>query len=171
MRGIKTLFLKVMLFNIIIILLCSIGVYVIVNYKFNTPKYEITVINLEFPKFLLSKDPERDLLKVLDYYNIQHPDIVYAQAVLETGYFKSNLYLENNNLFGLYDSKNNEYFKFDHWSKSVLGYINSIQYKYDSTYNNNYYDFLHNLGYAEDPDYNTKLKIIVNKNDKTRSTK
>ena len=32
---------------------------------------------------------------------IKHPEIVYAQAILETGHFKSVIFKENNNLFGM----------------------------------------------------------------------
>jgi uncharacterized FlgJ-related protein len=38
--------------------------------------------------------------KILEY-NIKYPDIVFAQAVLESGHFKSVLFRNNNNLFGM----------------------------------------------------------------------
>lgn len=38
---------------------------------------------------------------------------VMAQAVLETGNFKSRVCREYNNLFGLYDSRHKDYFRFE----------------------------------------------------------
>ena len=102
--------------------------------------------------------PEVALYDALLYYDIKYPDIVYAQAVLETGWFTSRLCLENNNLFGLYDSTNECYYKFDNWYESVLAYKNKVQYKY--TDGEDYYLFLKNLPYAEDSTYIDKVKSI-----------
>ena len=33
--------------------------------------------------------------------DIEYPDIVFAQAMLESGYMSSTIYLENNNLLGM----------------------------------------------------------------------
>lgn len=119
-------------------------------------------IKLEQPEFLLSDKPDSNLLmEALDYYDIKHPHIVYAQAILETGYFRSRVCREYNNLFGLYDSKKRDYYRFNHWSESVVAYMNCIQYKYKPQ--TDYYVFLTEIGYAEDSLYIDKLKKIVNK--------
>lgn len=101
-------------------------------------------------------------------YEIYHPEIVFAQAVLETGYFSSRIAVEYNNLFGLIDNKTGRYYKFNHWRESVEAYKRHIQRRYEPP--DNYYQFLNNIGYAEDIDYIRKLKIIVNrhKNDNKR---
>lgn len=121
-------------------------------------KSDTIEIKLEQPEFLLSDNPARDLPKVLEYYDVQHPDIVRAQAILETGHFRSKVFLEYNNLFGLYNSSKKEYFKFNHWTESVLAYLKFIQYRYKPP--NDYYQFLENIGYAEDPLYVSKLKKV-----------
>ena len=108
----------------------------------------------------MSDNPEKDLPKVLNYYGVMYPDIVRAQAILETGHFRSKVFREYNNLFGLYDSKNKDYFKFNHWTESVVAYLNCIQYRYKPP--NNYYQFLEEIGYAEDPNYISKVKTLVN---------
>lgn len=110
------------------------------------------------PEFF-NKSPEEGLMEALRYYGIHHPKIVYAQAILETGHFKSDLCVNNNNLFGLYDSSRKKYYDFNHWSESVLMYKQLVQYKYKPP--NDYYKFLDNIGYAEDPHYINKLKRIV----------
>lgn len=116
-----------------------------------------------YPDFF-DKTPQEGLMGALEYYNVKHPQIVYAQAVLETGNFKSNLCLNSNNLFGLYNSRKKQYYRFNHWAESVVAYLNYIQYRYKPP--NDYYKFLSDIGYAEDPNYINKLKGIVSRNDK-----
>lgn len=94
---------------------------------------------------------------VLQEYNVLHRDIVIKQFILETGWGKSYNFKERNNLFGLYDSRKHQYFEFNHWTESVIGYRDLVQFKYEG---GNYYKFLKDLGYAEDPEYINKLKKI-----------
>lgn len=129
------------------------------------PPLEIVIVE-EAPTFK-DKSPKEGLSEALEYYGILHPKIVYAQAILETGHFKSSACINDNNLFGLYDSKNKRYYKFNHWTESVVAYKDYIQRRYEPP--NDYYKFLSDIGYAEDPDYNNKLKRIVSRNDKRRS--
>ena len=98
---------------------------------------------------------------------VQHSDIVYAQAILETGHFKSVGCLEHNNLFGLYNSKTKRYYRFNHWSESVIAYREWIQRRYKPP--EDYYRFLSRIRYASDTTYIVKLKQIVkNQDDKRR---
>jgi hypothetical protein len=120
-----------------------------------------TTIVLQQPEFLLSHPitVER-LYEACDYYNIQYPDIVIAQAILESGFFKSNICVEHNNLFGLYNSRIKEYYHFDHWAESVKAYRDKVQYKYEG---GDYYEWLQEIGYAEDTLYIPKVKNLVKK--------
>lgn len=106
------------------------------------------------------KTPKDGLMEALHYYNVKHPKIVYAQAVLETSHFKSKACLSKNNLFGLYDSKRKTYHSFNNWWESVEAYKKAVQKKYRPP--NDYYKFLRELPYATDPQYINKLKRIVN---------
>lgn len=152
-------------FNILITL-AVIGLGVVTlpdHFKSNSPPVYQTkdIVRLEQPEFLLSEEPDSALLiEALDYYGVKHPEIVYAQAILETGHFRSKVCREYNNLFGLYNSRKGDYYKFNHWSESVVGYLNYIQYRYYPP--NDYYTFLEEIGYAEDSMYIHKLKRIVN---------
>lgn len=134
--------------------------------KEKPPELNVIIEEVEQIPSFFNKSPQEGLFEALQYYDVKHPNIVYAQAVLETGYFKSNLCKEKNNLFGLYNSKSKEFYAFDHWSESVIAYKDFLQYRYIPP--NDYYNFLDSIGYAEDPEYINKLKIIVNKNDKRR---
>lgn len=111
--------------------------------------------------FMFTDKPDSAWLRqALNYYGIKYADIVYAQAILETGHFKSRVCHENNNLFGLYDSYNKRYYSFDHWSDSVIAYRDMVQYKMIA--GEDYYNFLRRIGYAEDPLYIDKLKSLIN---------
>lgn len=99
-----------------------------------------------------------NLAMVLEQQGVSHPRIVIAQALLETGYFTSRVCLEKNNLFGLRRLKDGSYYEFDNWEESVKAYRDYVQYKYKG---GDYYQFLQRIGYAEDPDYVTKVRQIV----------
>lgn len=107
----------------------------------------------------LPKLNDSNLMKELREQNIVHPKIVLAQAKLETGNYKSVLCLSHNNLFGLRKG-DGSYYKFSHWTHSVTAYKKYVQYKYNPP--NNYYQFLQDIGYAEDAGYINKVKEIVN---------
>lgn len=132
-----------------------------------TASYQDTVITeiIIEPDFM-DKPASTRLMDALVYYHVQHPEIVYAQAILETGHFKSKLCKEANNLFGLYNSKEKRYYKFNHWSESVVAYKEWVQRRYKPP--ENYYNFLNRINYASDPKYISKLKQIIKreKNDK-----
>lgn len=121
---------------------------------------------LECKPAFYNKTPEEGLWEALEYYGIQHPEIVYAQAILETGYFKSQGCTKHHNLFGLYDSRKRRYHRFNHWAESVVAYKKWIQYRYKPP--NDYYEFLRKIRYAEDKTYITKLKQIVKKHGKVK---
>ena len=93
---------------------------------------------------------------------IKYPEIVLAQSVLETGWFKSRRCLEDHNLFGFRSKKG--YLLYDSWDSSVSAYFN-WQYKYYRG-EEDYYVFLQKIGYAEDSLYIYKLKSIVKKLEK-----
>lgn len=129
------------------------------------PVQQDTITTPEF----YNQTPEEGLSSALIYYEVCHPDIVYAQAILETGHFKSKGCTHGNNLFGLYNSKEQRYYKFNHWTESIIAYKEWIQYRYKPP--EDYYTFLQRIHYAEDPMYVSKLKQIVRKkNDKRRYT-
>ena len=106
-----------------------------------------------------NKTPEEGIDEALQYYNIEHPTIVKAQAILETANFTSDLCVKNNNLFGLYDSKNKRYYSYNYWWESIIAYKKTIQKRYENS--RYYYMFLEDIEYAEDKEYINKLKEIA----------
>lgn len=99
-----------------------------------------------------------NLVDVIEEVGLNNQLFVLAQAVLETGHFTSPVCKKYHNLFGLYDSKNKDYYRFARWEDSVIGYQKFIQYRYNG---GNYLQFLRRIGYAEDPRYTTKVAQIA----------
>ena len=91
-------------------------------------------------------------LKALD---VKFDSIVIRQAILETGWLESNACKNKHNLFGFTYRK--KVMKFMHWKESIRYYANWQFRKYTG---GDYYQFLQDIGYAEDPDYISKLKSI-----------
>ena len=99
-----------------------------------------------------------NLYAALKKHGIKYPKIVLAQAILETGRFRSRVCNEYNNLFGLKHSKG--YYSFEHWEESVIAYRDKVQYKHRD--GEGYYSFLKRIGYASAPDYINKVREIAN---------
>lgn len=102
--------------------------------------------------------------------NIKFPDIVYAQAVHETGNFKSQIFRENNNLFGMKvaklrpttnDGEQYGHAYYDHWRSSVQDYAYWQAYSAKGLNKSEYLQLLN--GYAEDGDYVKKISYRVEK--------
>lgn len=116
---------------------------------------EVASVKWRQNHFMLS---EENLMNELKAQDVQFPEIVAAQALLETGNFKSYACTNRNNLFGL-RKKDSTYMSFEHWTECVAAYKKYIQ-KWKQP-PNDYYKYLDNLGYAEDTSYTTKLKQMV----------
>jgi len=105
-----------------------------------------------------------EVLKELEKQHVWHPKIVLAQSILETGWYKcDHCSMDKNNLFGLWNHRKQEYYYYDTWQESIGGYKRGIQYKFFRKDYKSYYEFLEDIGYAEDPNYISKLKQIVKK--------
>ena len=96
---------------------------------------------------------------------IKHDEIVVAQSVLETGWYKcESCSLDYNNLFGF--KYKGEYLKFEHWKMSVIYYKDWQRKLYKG---GDYYEFLKCIDfgngchtYAEDMNsYIQKLEEIL----------
>ncbi len=98
-----------------------------------------------------------NLYAALKKHGIKFPKIVLAQALLETGNFKSRVCKEQNNLFGLRHSKG--YYSFDHWEESVIAYRDWVQYKHRK--GEEYYTFLKRIKYAASSNYIYKVREIA----------
>ena len=126
--------------------------------------YNKTSPNLESTKEVWAEAKMLPALTIPNLYQeiirngIKHPKIVLAQAILETGWFRSPLCRNRHNLFGLTNPKTGKYYEFNHWTESVRAYYTKVQYRYGqknqiNTSDADYLKWLHDIGYAEDPRY------------------
>lgn len=93
---------------------------------------------------------------------IKFPEVVYAQSRLESGNFKSSHHRNKNNFLGIYDSKRKRYMSFDHWTDCLLAYRDKVQYRYRRNLDmEDYLSWLVEIGYAEDPEYISKVRRLL----------
>lgn len=106
--------------------------------------------------------------KIIDL-NIEHPDIAYAQVLLETGHFSSEVFNQNNNLFGMkYPGSrktkaigtNLNHAVFDTWEDSIEDY-KIWQQKYASGKSRKEYFAYLNECYSANDEYSSLLKDII----------
>jgi hypothetical protein len=91
--------------------------------------------------------------------NVKHPEIVLAQSIEETGWYKcKNCSLNRNNIFGFRYKK--KYLEFNNWKESVTYYKNWQNRHYVQENHKNYYDFLVYKHYASNPIYTKNVKKI-----------
>lgn len=142
-----------------IIFLWLIALTVAVRNKDAPPDIkEVIIVHEKYDDFFKDREATGvNMLIACEYYGVKYPSIVTAQAILESGNFKSKVFKEYNNPFGLYNSYRKDYYKFKHWSDAILAYQALIEYKYKG---GNYYEFLDSIGYATDPSYIRKVKAI-----------
>lgn len=98
---------------------------------------------------------ENKLIEFMKLVEMEYPDIVLAQAKLESGNFTSNRFIKYNALFGFQKSESN-IIKYKSWKESVVHYkcwqMNRLRE------DENYYNFLIRVKYAADTNYINKLK-------------
>lgn len=98
--------------------------------------------------------------------NIKHPDVVLKQAKIESGNFKSKVYLENNNMFGFKRAfkrantqvdTNRGYAVYTSWQECVIDYALYQTYSAKNLGREEYINFL-GKHYAEDPNYKNLIR-------------
>lgn len=100
-----------------------------------------------------------NLYKEIIRNGILYPKIVLAQAILETGWFRSSVCRNKHNLFGLTNPRTEKYYEFNHWTESVRAYYTKVQYKYKG---GNYLLWLDEIGYSENSNYiKTIIKVLM----------
>jgi uncharacterized FlgJ-related protein len=117
---------------------------------------------------------EEKLIEKITELNFRYPHIILAQAKLESGHFKSTIFLENNNMFGMKEAKlranlakgtNRNHAYYDTWQESVIDYaLYYSSYLRSIKTEGEYFEYLRQ-NYAEDPTYVQRLKQIINKQD------
>jgi uncharacterized FlgJ-related protein len=117
---------------------------------------------------------EEKLIEKITELNFRFPHIILAQAKLESGHFKSTIFLENNNMFGMKEAKlranlakgtNRNHAYYDTWQESVIDYaLYYSSYLRSIKTEGEYFEYL-KQNYAEDKTYVQRLKQIIKKQD------
>jgi len=144
----------------LVIIAALIGLAVVIN-DFSSPsesleqhkEYGLPNPHVGSDTIYLDGFSEENLIRKINREGILYTNIVMAQAKLETGNFKSQVFKENNNLFGFVGKKG--YIKYNNWQESVEDYAEWQRKYYKS---GDYYNFLERIGYAEDSTYTEKLR-------------
>jgi hypothetical protein len=115
---------------------------------------------------------EEKLVNMIKELHFAFPYIVYAQAELESGFFQSAIFKENNNLFGMKSAAirinnskgtQNEHAYYNTWTESLYDYaLYSATYLSSLKNEDDYFDYLSKF-YAQDIHYVIKLKNIIEK--------
>lgn len=155
------------------IIFWTIVLFVLV--KSFTTREEFAVIS----KYDISLTKADSFLVLLDKIGIRNGEIVLAQAILETGNFRSQVCLENHNHFGMkynkrgyalgtknghayYNNALDSYLDYKEWQDNAFRYwgneLSDEQYLQllESPYKDK-------RRYAEDKNYVSKLKLIIKK--------
>lgn len=99
---------------------------------------------------------------------MEHPTIVFSQILLETGYFTSELFMTNNNMFGMKASGSrattsnvivNGYKYYSNWRESLIDYALLQMAFYRGITETEYLKRL-SISYASDPNYIKKIQNI-----------
>lgn len=102
------------------------------------------------------------------HLNIAHPEVAMRQAVLESGYFTSSVFKENNNMFGMRPAinrpnvsigENRGYAVYKDWKQSIVDYALWQVWSAKRLSEDEYYGLLQRI-YAEDSSYVETLKNI-----------
>lgn len=112
---------------------------------------------------------EDSVVYKIDKMQFKYPHIVLAQAKLESGHFKSKVFKQNNNMFGMkmpsrrptvaVRSKSS-YAYYNTWEESVID-LRIYYGKYmENKTEKQVYQFLSKY-YAQDPEYVNKLKSMI----------
>lgn len=130
------------------------------------PEEEKLIVLKEYNSF-----SEAKLVEKIASLNFKFPYIVLAQAKLESNNYKSFLFKQNNNLFGMKEpvtrlnlatGTEHGYAVYTTWSESVMDYaLYCATYLKDINTEREYYQYLAQY-YAEDTSYVNKVKGIIN---------
>jgi len=129
--------------------------FVLKNTMFKQPIPEIRKPSIIVDTVRIETFSEANLIRYMEILEIECPNIVLAQAKLESGNFTSNRFKQYNALFG-FQTSNTNVLKYKSWKESVINYKNWQMRRLKD--GENYYDFLVRVKYSEDSNYVNKLK-------------
>jgi hypothetical protein len=164
-------------YTLLLTILASILMFTtLMSYGMSKTIYKTVVITQE-TQMLVMREQNKFSEEAFDLYlnslNMKFTEIVKAQAILESSNFSSEIFKANNNMFGMKAAAlrpttnigtNLGHANFSTWKDCVLDYaFYYASYLREVKTEEQYYAYL-GRNYAEDPNYVSKLKNIVEKN-------
>jgi hypothetical protein len=136
---------------------------------------EVVIVTAEKEILLKTNNSfsKEKLFLEIDRYSFKYPDIVKAQAILESGHFKSPVFLQNNNMFGMRkamvrittaEGSNLNHAYYVDWKYCVADRA-LYEAQYLSKLTREEYFFYLDQTYAKGEGYSKLLKQIIKKND------
>jgi uncharacterized FlgJ-related protein len=154
-------------FGVFIALLLVMGLNFKFTSKTNYSEAEVMVVVGRYNQF-----SEAKLIAEIKKMHFKYPEIILAQAKIETGNFTSPIFKINHNLFGMKEAQSRittaqetqmGHARYENWKDSFYDYCiyySSYLRKLDTE--EEYYEYL-SQNYAEDPHYVTTLKAMIAK--------
>ena len=150
-------------------ILCISAFIIIALFVLTASSKNIETVNEE----INSSFTREALIEEIKCHEFKYPDLILAQALLETGHFKSTIFKENNNLFGMRQPRkrytlckgsNLNHGVYDNWKVSVEDrMIYDTLYLKDMT-RTQYLRFLDKV-YCKSGYYSRTLENLIKKND------
>lgn len=147
------------------------------NITFN-PRTTFTEAEIMVVRGMDNQFTEAKLIAEIKKMHFKYPEIILAQAKVETGNFSSAIFKSNHNLFGMREAQSRittaletqmGHARYETWKDSFVDYCiyySSFLRKLDTE--EDYYAYL-SENYAEDPRYVSTLKaMIINQNLKAK---
>jgi hypothetical protein len=159
-------FIKGGLIILAVILAIGFGVVPRATIHNLTPEEKLIVVR-EYNGF-----SEAKLVDQIKTLNFKFPHIILAQSYQETGHYKSTIFRENHNLFGMKEAvlrtnvaqgTNRGHAYYEDWQSSVVDYaLYYATYLSDIKTEGEYFEYLRQ-NYAQDPTYVERLKSLIKK--------
>jgi len=165
-KDLKKFYISLTTVLVLIVLTFIIGRLTAIKHL-STLEKEMIVVDLRAEDNKFTKDKLVTLLKEL---SVKYPYIVMAQSILETGHWKSDVFKQNHNLFGMKQAgarintaqgTNLNHAYYSNWHESVYDYA-FYQCRYlGGVSTEQYYYAALDASYAEGSNYSQRLKEVV----------
>lgn len=152
------------------IVLSFIGVFVLSSFILK----EVVVVNAEKEVVLKTNDSfsKEKLFLEIDKYSFKYPDIIKAQALVESGHFSSPVFKQNSNMFGMKQAmvrvttaqgSNLNHAYYTNWKDCVIDRALYEARFLSKLTKEEYFSYLDQT-YAEGKGYSNLLKQVIQKN-------
>ncbi len=150
---------------LLILAICSLSIGKADSVK---PDFARLIHEWEIREMKMTPFSVDNLVKYLKLIDAPDPEMMIAQFVVETGWFKSKLFTKGNNVCGMKLAHKRQttaigqmygYAAFEHWTDSVDDFLMWLDYH---NLSNGYFDQVQKKGYSENSQY-CQLVLKVHK--------